>query len=108
VRFFLSGVAQTAAKGRDVFQQILALRGRVEQSVMTLGKGAPLALRALQFLYRKPVVDAAEIVLGLGISTPTANKLIKALVERGVLVEVTGQQRGRVYAFDPYLKLFIS
>lgn len=108
VRFFLSGVAQTAAKGRDVFQQILALRGRVEQSVMTLGKGAPLALRALQFLYRKPVVDAAEIVLGLDISTPTANKLIKALVERGVLVEVTGQQRGRVYAFDPYLKLFIS
>lgn len=26
VRFFLSGVAQTASKGRDVFRQVLALR----------------------------------------------------------------------------------
>jgi len=44
----------------------------------------------------------------LGVSTPTANTLIKALIERHVLVEITGQQRGRVYAFERYLKLFTS
>lgn len=33
--------------------------------------------------------------------------LIKTLVEKHILVETTGQQRGRVYAFDSYLDLFI-
>ncbi|MBJ3778893.1 Fic family protein, partial [Acuticoccus mangrovi] len=39
VRFFLSGVASTAAKGRDVFSEILTLRNEVEAQVMSLGSG---------------------------------------------------------------------
>lgn len=108
VRFFLNGVAQTATKGRDVFQQILALRTETEQAIMDLGKRAPLAHQAIDLLYRKPVLDATELEKALGISTPTANKLINALIEKGVLKEITGQQRGRVYAFERYLNLFFS
>lgn len=107
-RFFLNGVAQTAAKGRDVFRQILTLRTETEQAIMDLGKRAPLAREAINLLYRKPVLDAAALEKALGISTPTANKLIKALIEKGILKEITGQQRGRVYAFERYLALFVS
>jgi len=39
---------------------------------------------------------------------PTANALIKALINKNILVEITGQQRGRVYAFQRYLDLFTS
>lgn len=108
VRFFLNGVAQTAAKGRDVFRQILALRTEAEQATMDLGKRAATARQALNVLYRKPILGAADLEKALEISTPTANRLINALMEKGILVEVTGQQRGRVYAFDRYLSLFIS
>ena len=38
---------------------------------------------------------------------PTANSLIKALIEKEILTEMTGQQRGRSYVFDSYLKLFL-
>lgn len=44
----------------------------------------------------------------LAISTPTANKLIDTLREKNILVEITGQQRGRVYAFERYLNLFVN
>jgi Fic family protein len=108
VRFFLKGVAETATNGRDVFRDILRLRTEVEQDVMTLGKRAHLARRALNLLYKSPVIDAAVLEKELDITTPTANKLIKAMIGIGVLIEVTGQQRGRVYAFQRYLKLFIS
>ncbi|MDA1299410.1 MAG: Fic family protein [Proteobacteria bacterium] len=108
VRFFLSGVAQTATKGRDVFRQILALRTEAEQATMDLGKRAATARRSLNVLYRKPILDASDLEKALEISTPTANRLINTLIEKGILVEVTGQQRGRVYAFDRYLKLFLS
>ena len=108
VRFFLNGVAETAAKGRDVFRQILDLRTEVEHAVLDLGKRAPLARAALNQLYRKPLVSAIDLERALDISKPTANALIRELVRVGVLVEITGQQRGRVYAFERYLNLFVS
>ena len=108
LRFFLNGVAQTASKGRDVFQRILALRTEAEQAAMDMGKRASLARQAIHLLYRKPVLDAAELEKALGISTPTANSLIKSLIDKEILIEITGQQRGRVYAFDRYLELFVS
>jgi Fic family protein len=108
IRFFLNGVAQTATKGRDVFRQILTLRTEVEQAVMSLGKRSHSARLALNLLYRKPVVNAADVEEALSITTPTANALIKALVELGILVEITGQQRWRTYVFERYLRLFLS
>lgn len=108
VRFFLNGVAQTATKGRDVFRQILSLRTEVEQAVLNLGKRSHSARLALNLLYRKPIVNAADVEEALSITTPTANALIKALVELGVLVEITGQQRWRTYVFERYLRLFLS
>jgi Fic family protein len=108
IRFFLNGVAQTAIKGRDVFRQILALRTQVEQSVLSLGKRSHSARLALNLLYRKPVVNASDVEEALSITTPTANALIKALVELGILVEITGQQRWRTYVFERYLRLFLS
>lgn len=108
VRFFLNGVAETAAKGRDVFRQILSLRTEVEQATMDMGKRAATARQALTVFYKKPIMDASELEKALGITTPTANKLIKTFMDKGILTELTGQQRGRVYAFARYLKLFIS
>lgn len=108
IRFFLNGVAQTATKGRDVFRQILALRTEVEQAVLGLGKRAHSARLALNLFYRKPIINATDMEEALSITTPTANALIKALVELGILVEITGQQRWRSYAFERYLRLFIS
>ena len=101
-------MTQTAVKGRDTFRQILSLRTEVEHAALDMGRRAAMARDALNLLYRRPIVSAVDLERALGVSTPTANTLIKALIERHVLVEITGQQRGRVYAFERYLKLFTS
>lgn len=108
VRFFLNGVAQTATKGRDVFQQILSLRNEAEQATMDMGKRAAIARHALNVLYRKPIVDAAELEKELNVTTPTVNRLIKSLIDKDILREITGQRRGRIYTFYRYLDLFTS
>ncbi|WP_158047349.1 Fic family protein [Skermanella pratensis] len=108
VRFFLRGVAETATKGRDVFRQILELRTETEQSILGLGKRTPNARQALNLLYRKPIISASDIERSLEVSTPTANVLIRDLIRLGILVEVSGQQRWRIYAFHRYLSLFVS
>jgi len=107
VRFFLSGVAQTATKGRDTFQQILALRNQVEQQLLQLGKRTPNARQALNVLYRKPMVTAAYLEQELRLSHPTVNALLRDFIRLGVLREVTGAARNRLYVFEPYLELFV-
>ncbi|MDX9766715.1 MAG: Fic family protein [Ectothiorhodospiraceae bacterium] len=108
VRFFLQGVAETAIKGREVFQQVLALRTDAEQAILGLGKRAANARQLLNLLYRKPVVTAADVESALGVTTPTANALVRDFEGLGLLREITGQQRGRAYMFDRYLTLFVS
>jgi len=108
VRFFLQGMAETATKGREVFQQVLVLRNEAEHAVLSLGKRAANARQVLNLLYRKPVVSAADIERTLSVSTPTANALIRDFEKLGMLKEITGQQRGRAYSFDRYLRLFFS
>ncbi|MBF0283093.1 MAG: Fic family protein [Magnetococcales bacterium] len=108
VRFFLSGVTETATKGREVFRQILALRTEVEQIVLRLGKRTPNARQVLNLLYSQPLISASDIERTLKVSAPTANALIRDLSQLGVLAETTGQRRGRTYVFERYLALFSS
>mgnify|MGYP000892635604 CR=1 FL=1 len=108
VRFFLNGLAETATKGRNVFQEILALRNDVEHVVLGLGKRTPNARQLLNLLYRKPIVTAADVEDGLAVSTPTANVLIRDFIRLGILTETTGQRRWRTYVFQRYFTLFVS
>lgn len=106
VRFFLRGVAETATKGRNVFQQVLALRTDAEQKVLTLGRRVPNARQALNVLYRRPMVGAADLERALSTSNQTANALLRDFVDLGLLREVTGAARNRLYVFETYLDLF--
>jgi len=108
VRYLMSGVLETATKGRDVFQQILLLRTETEQKVLTLGRRAANARRLLSLLYRRSIVTAADVASFLDISTPTANALIKDMQKLGIMKEITGQHRKRAYMFESYLSLFFS
>ena len=108
VRFFLQGVSETATKGRDVFGRILKLRTDVEQHILSLGRRAPNARAALNVLYRQPVLAASTLEQELDVSGSTEQALVKDFVRLGILTEVTGQMRDRLYEFDPYLKLFLS
>lgn len=80
----------------------------LEQPIPPLGKRAPNARAALNLLYRKPIITATELGQALPVSGPTAQILIKDLQKLGILVEVSGQERGRVYVFERYLSLFLS
>ena len=42
----------------------------------------------------------------LGISFVTANKLVEQLEGLGVVEEITGRKRGRIFSYTPYVALF--
>lgn len=105
-KFFLVGVIETAKNGILTFDNILKLQKQVEAQIQTLGSRASNAQKVLNYLYQRPLVDAAKIGEVAEISPASAYKLIVDLEQFGILKEITGGKRGKQYLFDSYLQLF--
>ncbi|MDO3384772.1 Fic family protein [Gilvimarinus sp. SDUM040013] len=108
VKFFLQAVIETANNGKQTFESILSLRQEMDTLLFGYGKRAENAQTLLKHLYSRPAIMANDAATMLGVSHQTASSLLKRLVADGVLVEVTGYQRNRVFFFDRYLRLFNS
>ena len=106
VKFFLSAVIDTASKGKETFQSILLLRQEMDTLVLGMGRRAENAQQLLSQLYKRPSTTVHDVSELLGISSTAATNLIKQLQSDGVLREITGYQRNRVYLFERYITLF--
>ena len=106
LRFFLSGVIETAEKGRKRFEQIVELRTRYEQQIISFGRRAESGQQLLLHLFSQPAVQVKQVAEYLNVSYNTANTLIDQFREAGILEETTGYSRNRVFVMQEYLRLF--
>lgn len=107
IKFFLTGIIETASVGVTTFQKIMKLRKEVEEKkIITLGKKIQLAKDVLNYLYKNPIIYYSYLVEELMITKPTANAIIKDFVRLNILKEITGQKRNRLFVFEEYINLF--
>jgi Fic family protein len=104
LRFFLRGVAQVSLQAGETARRIIALR---EQQRARFASNAN-ALKLLDALFARPMVTVKQCAEILGVSYLTANTLVAKLEKSGLLAEVTGWDRNRVFRFQAYLALFAS
>lgn len=106
--FFLHGTEETARASAGVFRAILAMKARIERDVLPRfsARRQDNAHALMRHLYARPVVDVNMAAKILGTTTNTASALIADMVSHGVLKEVTGQRRNRLFVFDEYFGLF--
>jgi Fic family protein len=106
--FFLFGVEETARASAAVFRAVLSLKQRIEGDVLPRfsTRRQDNAQALMRQLYARPVIDVKGAMKICGASTNTASALIDDLVTFGVLTEVTGQRRNRLFVFHDYLDIF--
>lgn len=104
--FFLSAVIETAKKGKGTFEQIIELRARYEKQIMELGRRAKPAHRLLLQLFSTPAFKIASASKHLGITINTTSALVREMERLGILKEVTGFSRNRIFVLHEYLDLF--
>jgi Fic family protein len=104
MRFFLRGVAQTAKEATHTAERIFELRERHRALVME--ETGANGLKLLSSLFRQPLVNVNRVSDEVEVSFPTANRLVARFEELGLLREVTGQRRSRMFRYEPYLALF--
>ncbi|MCL2041129.1 MAG: Fic family protein [Bacteroidales bacterium] len=105
-KFFLTGVIEISEKGIATFESIFKLQKTLNERIATLGVRAADANKVLNRLYKKPVIDAVDVGKTCGKSPKSAYKLIADMEKIGILNEITGGQRGRLYVFKEYVELF--
>ena len=103
VDFYLEGVQQTASGAVDTAQRLVALFEQDRQRVQA-GASAS-ALRVLASLHRRPLSSLKLLAADSGLSFPTAGKAVQTLANLGVVHELTGQRRNRVFAYSAYLAI---
>ncbi len=105
LEFFLEGVNETATQAASSAKAALALVEEDRITIRRLGRGAATAFQVHQHVQQHPVTTIASAALGLGLTAPPVAKAIDRLSELGILAEVTGRRRDRVYVYKRYLDL---
>jgi Fic family protein len=107
LRYFLAGVAETAENASATLSAVLILKAALEQKVHTdFGKKSAKAAILLQHLFKNPVLHVNQVKEITGTSFKSANDLVSDFVKAGILKEMTGQNRNRLFIFDEYIRLF--
>jgi len=107
IKFFLTGVIQTADNAAATLKEIIELKASIEkEKILLLGKRSKQALELFHHLFKKPIVTIKDVQTMTGLSTKASNDLVRTFVEKSILSETTGFQRNRTFAFEQYVKLF--
>jgi len=104
--FSLLVIIETAKKGIKTFDSILQLQKQNDAMVQSFRSRAGNAQKVINYLYQRPVINAEKVKLITKLSMPSAYKLLELLETNQLIKEVTGGQRGRMYSFEKYLKIF--
>lgn len=105
IRFFLEGVLQTAREATKTAEQLFELREEHRGMIIQNNLG-PNGLKLLSQLFQRPLVNINLVASLIESTFPTASRLVSSFEAMGLLREITGQKRSRVFRYEPYLALF--
>jgi Fic family protein len=105
LRFFLTGVATVAREAEQTVRQIVELREQLRRDAQAADVSVN-TLKLMDYLFEQPVINVKAAQQWLGVSFPAAGRIVSDLQNTGVLTEITGGRRNRMFRFVPYLELF--
>jgi Fic family protein len=105
VDFFLEGVEITASNAVDTARRLVALFQSDEQKIQSLGRSASTPLRVFRALCERPLLSLNQTCKRTDLSFPAAGNAMETLVELGLVREITGKRRNRVFAYQQYLNI---
>ena len=106
MKFFLTGIIEISQKGIQTFDGILQLQRELDELLKTFKSREGNARKMINYLYSQPVLIPTTISKLISLSDASVYKLISDFERLGIVKEITGSRRGRIYVFNKYLDLF--
>lgn len=104
IEFFLRGVAEQSRDAIARSQDLLGLWEEYRQALQT-ARASALLLQLVDSLFANPAITVPRAKELLKVTYPSAQQKIETLVSAGILREVTGRKRNRVYLAPKILSI---
>ncbi len=105
LRFFVDGVREMAEGAVTAARKLNDIAEEDRKKIRNLGRKAGSALRIHQVLQGRPIANIPFLSSKTKISAPTVTSVLEALQEIGIVKEVTGRKRNRLYAYEKCLDI---
>lgn len=105
IEFFLTAVLDTSEKAAATSVELMKLAERDRKNIQTVGRAAGSALRVHHAILQRPIISIPKICQITGLWATSATTAIKHLERLGIVREVTGSKRNRIYQYTAYLDL---
>ena len=107
ILFFLRGAAEVSEEAAETARRILLLRENHRRVITeTFGRATANGHIVLEHLYEHPMITVNAVSQLIGTTYAAANQLVGRLAEAGILSEITGRVRNRMFAYQSYIDLF--
>lgn len=105
--FFLNGVRQQSEDALLTVQKLLDLQNRY-RTLATGPRVSKVANRLIDHLFASPAISVSELSKIWEISFPTVQRGVNHLIEKGILREVTGGHRNRLFVADEIFNIIMT
>jgi cell filamentation protein, protein adenylyltransferase len=107
LKYFLTAVNETSAEAASALSRIIDFRQHLDLKIHNnYGRRAKSARLLINYLFEKPVITVDQVKDVCSMSYKAANALVSMLQNDGIVKEITGRSRHRLFRFDPYLDSF--
>jgi len=108
IKFFLTGIRESAIHSKEILAQLKKLIDKYNVQIETqMGKKRHQSAKLLMSeFYSKPFLTVNEVKEKLKLSFQSANQLIKEFESAGLIKELIGARRNRIFYLWEYLNLF--
>ena len=102
IEFFLQAVVEQSGDAVKRARRLLDLHRSYYQTSLEK-RLPPTAVELVELIFVRPVLNTRVVQEYLKVTFPAAQKAIKALIEEGILAEITGGKRNKAYAANEIL-----
>lgn len=105
VSFFLEGVVAASGDAERSIIDLASLITADRKRLLESPKAGPISYRLFELLPMMPRFSVEHVRQRLETTFPTASAAVKLLEDLGMLTELTGQKKNRVYSYQAYVAL---
>ncbi len=102
--FFLKGISSQAQDAINRIERLGQLRSAYQDQLRT-ERAVSRLLQTLDVLFERPILNIRQLESALEVPYRTAQRYVERLLDMGILREVTGRDRNRVYRADEIVKV---
>jgi Fic family protein len=105
VKFFLRAILVSAADAVETIHKLSALHDKNHAEIEKMGRASATTRQVFLYLESSPIIEIGKTATALSVSYNTVSSAVKRLCDIGVLSQMSGKARNRIFSYKAYLDL---